>query len=78
MKSVMKKIGTLIIGLSILFSGFVKAQEVEIKKEDFTNKDEYKIAKDNLKQAEELYLLGRGGYKRALDFYIPVQTKNSQ
>ena len=71
----MKKTGLILTIVFIAFAGIVKSQEVEIKKEDFANKDQYKVAKDNLEQAEELYMLGRGGFRRALDFYLPVVQK---
>lgn len=48
------------------------SQEVIIKKEDFASKDDYKIAKEYLSKAEELYQLGRGGMRQALDFYLKV------
>jgi len=71
----MKKLNILLLVVAIAFTNMLNAQEVEIKKDDFANKDEYKIAKDNLKQAEALYELGRGGLRRALDFYLPVVKK---
>ncbi|MCX7955467.1 MAG: OmpA family protein [Bacteroidales bacterium] len=47
-------------------------QEVNIKKEDFANKNDYKLAKDYLDEAEKYFLLGRGGYRQALDLYLKV------
>ncbi len=71
----MRKLEIIITSILIVITSIVNAQEIEIKKDDFANKDDYKTAKDNLKQAEELYALGRGGYRRALDFYLPVVRK---
>ncbi len=61
-----------LLGVAMLLSNVLLSQEVTIKKDDFSNKDDFKIAKDYLSKAEEFYLLGRGGYKQALDFYLKV------
>lgn len=59
--------------LLLLFIGLnAFSQEIELSKAEIPNKDEYKEAKDNLKQAENLYILGRGGYQRALDYYLKI------
>lgn len=65
----MKKIFILIFVLAGLTA---YSQEIEISKNDITNKDEYKKAKDNLKLAEGYYLMGRGGFRRALDHYLEI------
>ncbi len=65
----MRKLFILIFVLTGLAAS---SQEIEISKTDIPNKDDYKKAKDDLKQAEDLYMLGRGGYRRALDFYLEV------
>ena len=71
----MKKI---FIGLFLmLFSaGFIFGQEIEVKKDDYRSKDDYKKAKDLIKQGEDLYTLGRGGYRRALEFYLQAYPLN--
>jgi outer membrane protein OmpA-like peptidoglycan-associated protein/tetratricopeptide (TPR) repeat protein len=73
----MRKIGIILTVVFIAFAGVLKGQEIEVQisKDDFANKDDYKVAKDNLKQAEEFYALGRGGLRRALDFYLPIVQK---
>ncbi|MFH2094456.1 MAG: OmpA family protein, partial [Bacteroidota bacterium] len=53
-------------------------QEVVLNKDDFSNKDDYKIAKDELKIAEDLYLLGMGGYARALEHYLAIYKLNDR
>ncbi len=52
-------------------------QEIEFDKDDFRSKDDYKAAKAHLKEAEDLYLLGRGGYRRALEHYLEIHKLNS-
>jgi tetratricopeptide (TPR) repeat protein len=54
------------------------SQEIELNKDDFSNKDDYKVAKDELKMAEELYILGMGGYSRALEHYLAVYKLNDK
>ena len=74
---VMKKLLTGFI--LILFSaGFILGQEQEIvvKKDDYRTKDDYKKAKELIKQGEDLYTLGRGGFRRALEFYLQAYPLN--
>ncbi|PKP22916.1 MAG: hypothetical protein CVU05_01860 [Bacteroidetes bacterium HGW-Bacteroidetes-21] len=65
----MKKLLAIVFAF-VAFTAY--SQEVEISKTDIPNKDDYKKAKTELKAAEELYLMGRGGYRRALDHYLEV------
>lgn len=63
---------TIVIVVLLILTNNFYAQEVNLRKEDFSTKNDYKIAKEFLSKAEELYALGRGGMKQALDFYLKV------
>jgi outer membrane protein OmpA-like peptidoglycan-associated protein len=65
----MKKIFILIFVLSAFAAS---SQVIEIDKKEIPNKDDYKKAKDNLKLAENYYLMGRGGFRKALDHYLEI------
>lgn len=71
----MKRFFSLLI-ISFISINILFAQEIKIDKDDYRTKDDYKIAKDNIKQGEDLYLLGRGGYRRALEFYLKAYPLN--
>ncbi len=66
------KTKTFLIILILFATQELFTQEVIIKKEDFAGKDDFKIAKEYLKKADEFYALGRGGMRQALDFYLKV------
>jgi len=69
----MKKI---VLIITILLGGLLfntaQSQVIEFGKNDFSNKEDRKIARDNLKQAERFYSLGRGGFRRALEHYLVI------
>ena len=52
------------------------AQEIDLDKDDFRSKDDYKNAKDYLKDAEDYYELGVGGFARALEYYLEIHKLN--
>ena len=68
----MKSLKYIIIGLALIFANNVIAQEFELNKDDFPNKDNYKIAKDYHKQAEAFYALGRAQFPKALELYLKI------
>lgn len=69
-------IGLLLIAFS---GGFILSQEIpeiKVNKDDYRTKDDYKKAKELIKQGEELYTFGRGGYRRALEYYLEAYPLN--
>ncbi len=65
--------------LKYILSGFlfvvfnsVFAQEFELNKDEFSNKEDYKIAKDYNKEAEGYYATGRATYPKALELYLKI------
>lgn len=48
------------------------AQEFILNKDEFSNKDDYKIAKEYHKQAESLYMIGRSQFSKALEEYMKL------
>ena len=74
----------LVIGFMFMISGvfaqerneIIETREIVIKKDDYRSKDDYKKAKSLIKEAEPLFALGRGGYRRALDKYLEAYQLN--
>jgi outer membrane protein OmpA-like peptidoglycan-associated protein/tetratricopeptide (TPR) repeat protein len=71
------KMKALITFLSIFFSTFLFAQNVEFTKENFKdNKDGLKEAKNNIEEGDKLFEQGSVFYKQALDPYLKANTFN--
>ncbi len=72
------KIQNIILSVFFLCSiSLSYGQEIKLEKDDFPSKDDYKIAKDHLKEGEAFYMLGRGGFVRALEHYLEINKLNS-
>jgi len=65
------------IALFLISTGMILGQEIEVKKGDYRSKDDYKKAKELIKQGETFYAMDtRGGYRQALDFYLDAYPLN--
>jgi len=73
----MKTAKIILINIFLLSSFFIRAQEIELNKDDFRSKDAYKSAKDAIKEGESYYELGIGGYRRALEYYLQAYKFNN-
>ena len=70
----MKLYKILALSFILMFSSSIFAQEIELNKDDFSSKDNYKLAKSYVKEGEALYSLGKGMYSQAIEFYLKAHN----